>query len=111
MRRPVPVFHGSTREGQVAVGEGVLSRCTLSQKPLVWAEREISCRACPSESPFCHHPTDGYSTVDRREKRARGSASAGETSEKEPLKVSSCGQVSREAACLGVSCRGAQARC
>ncbi|XP_016022408.2 armadillo repeat protein deleted in velo-cardio-facial syndrome isoform X4 [Rousettus aegyptiacus] len=31
---------------------------------------------------------DGYSTVDRREKRARGSASAGETSEKEPLKGS-----------------------
>ncbi|XP_019482443.1 PREDICTED: armadillo repeat protein deleted in velo-cardio-facial syndrome [Hipposideros armiger] len=29
---------------------------------------------------------DGYSTVDRRERRARGSASAGETSEKELLK-------------------------
>lgn len=79
------------------MGGEVLSRCTLSQKPLVWAEREIySCGACPSEFSLCYHPTDGYSTVDRREKRARGSASAGETSEKELLKVSSCGQVSRE---------------
>lgn len=32
---------------------------------------------------------DGYSTVDRRERRARGSDPAGEASEKEPLKVSS----------------------
>lgn len=31
---------------------------------------------------------DGYSTVDRRERRARGSDPAGEASEKEPLKVS-----------------------
>lgn len=32
--------------------------------------------------------TDGYSTVDRRERRLRGIGSAGEASEKEPLKVS-----------------------
>lgn len=60
--------------------------------PPVWTEREaLLSGSCPSEFPSCPHPTDGYSTVDRRERRARGSASAGETSEKELLKVSGCG--------------------
>uniref|UniRef100_A0A8C6AL49 ARVCF delta catenin family member n=1 Tax=Monodon monoceros TaxID=40151 RepID=A0A8C6AL49_MONMO len=53
---------------------------------------------------------DGYSAVDRRECRARGSEPAGEASEKESLKVSGCGQVSREVVCPGVTWRGAQAR-
>lgn len=47
------------------------------------------------------HSTDGYSTVGRRERRTQGSDPAGEASEKEPLKVSGCGQVSREAAHVG----------
>lgn len=58
----------------------------------------------------CLHPTDGYSAVDRRECRPRGSDPAGEASEKESLKVSGCGQVSREVVCPGVTWRGAQAR-
>ncbi|XP_021112731.1 armadillo repeat protein deleted in velo-cardio-facial syndrome isoform X6 [Heterocephalus glaber] len=37
-------------------------------------------------APTLPHSTDGYSTVDRRERRALGSNSAGEGSEKEPLK-------------------------
>ncbi|VFV29521.1 armadillo repeat protein deleted in [Lynx pardinus] len=36
--------------------------------------------------PLMSPPQDGYSTVDRRERRARGSDPAGEASEKEPLK-------------------------
>ena len=54
----------------------------------------------------CLHPTDGYSTVDRRECRARGSDPAGEASEKESLKVSGCGQVSREVVSTGHLERG-----
>ncbi|KAI4569140.1 hypothetical protein MJG53_021010, partial [Ovis ammon polii x Ovis aries] len=42
--------------------------------------------------PLCLCPADGYSTMDRRERRARGSDPAGEASEKEPLKVSHLGQ-------------------
>ncbi|XP_046496246.1 splicing regulator ARVCF isoform X5 [Equus quagga] len=38
------------------------------------------------EFSACPHPADGYSTVDRRERRARGSDPAGDSSEKEPLK-------------------------
>ena len=34
------------------------------------------------------HPTDGYATVDRRERRTLGSDSVGDTSEKELLRVS-----------------------
>ena len=43
------------------------------------------------------HPTDGYATVDRRERRTLGSDSTGDTSEKELLRVSNSKQVSREA--------------
>lgn len=34
------------------------------------------------------HPTDGYATVDRRDRRTLGSDSIGDTSEKELLRVS-----------------------
>lgn len=37
------------------------------------------------------HPTDGYATVDRRERRTLGSDSIGDTSEKELLRVSTQG--------------------
>lgn len=43
------------------------------------------------------YPTDGYSTVDRRERRTLGSDSIGDSSEKELLKVSDKKQVPREA--------------
>lgn len=42
------------------------------------------------------YPTDGYSTVDRRERRTLGSDSIGDSSEKELLKVSDKKQVPRE---------------
>lgn len=48
------------------------------------------------------HPTDGYATVDRRERRTLGSDSTGDTSEKELLKVSDSDQAPTEAFCFGL---------
>lgn len=47
--------------------------------------------------PALFHPTDGYATVDRRERRTLGSDSAGDTSEKELLRVSNSKRRPREA--------------
>lgn len=57
--------------------------------------------------PALFHSTDGYATVDRRERRTLGSDSTGETSEKELFKVSDSEQVPREALCLGLGKRTA----
>lgn len=81
----------------------------LSQDFLIWTERSLV-PVVPSPGlphSLLLHSTDGYATVDRRERRTLGSDSTGETSEKELLKVSDSEQVLREALCLGLGKRTA----
>uniref|UniRef100_A0A8C4LTM3 ARVCF delta catenin family member n=1 Tax=Equus asinus TaxID=9793 RepID=A0A8C4LTM3_EQUAS len=68
--------------------KGTLSPGGFDDSTLPLGDKSLEFSACP-------HPADGYSTVDRRERRARGSDPAGDSSEKEPLKVSGCRQVPR----------------
>lgn len=87
-------------EAPELVGAGVETR-----SPCPWLslfglkEDHLSPRCLPQSSPHCllFHPTDGYATIDRRERRTLGSDSTGETSEKELLKVSDSDQVPIEA--------------
>ncbi|XP_053444747.1 splicing regulator ARVCF isoform X7 [Nycticebus coucang] len=103
----------TARDPKGAPSPGGFDDSTL---PLV--DKSLAARPCLADSektssrdviPMDTLGPDGYSTVDRRERRARGNGSTGEASEKEPLKVSGCGQAPREAPSLGVAWRAAQA--
>lgn len=87
-----------------------MTECQLEKRQAVWRPQgwlelalrpEVPCvglsvsglKEDHLSSEFClvpavFHPTDGYATVDRRERRTLGSDSTVEASEKELLKVS-----------------------
>lgn len=78
--------------GSGLVGAGTGTRSPCPRVFCIWAEERSPFPMLISlelhSFPAWFLPTDGYATVDRRERRTLGSDSTGEASEKELLKVS-----------------------